>query len=79
MDPESIKELLASIRKMMGKQRSCSTTDMGCRNMECCFIEENEVDIAKYTICYSYMAIRQAVQSRKDRNLTVLVQSCIAL
>jgi len=42
MDPESIKELLASIRKMMGKQRSCSTTDMGCRNMECCFIEGNE-------------------------------------
>ena len=43
MDPESMKELLASIRKMMGKQRSCSTTDMGCRNMECCFIEGNEV------------------------------------
>ena len=84
MDPESIKELLASIRKMMGKQRSCSTTDMGCRNMECCFIEGNEVRYCHiYNMLFINGQIWRVLHSRQYQNLTVLVEMllkhCISL
>merc|ERR1712083_1244904 len=40
MDPESISELLKSIRKMVeGKPKKCNGIDKNCNDMQCCFYE----------------------------------------
>merc|ERR1712083_436505 len=40
MDPESISELLKSIRKMVeGKPKKCNVINKNCNDMQCCFYE----------------------------------------